>query len=296
LLKELIRLGYLLGHNLVFIGVAKRTLEHNTTEIIIASETTKQYLLHTPIFISGEKVMIQILASEPSANPVGPKALTTTILVRGLPIEFSQTQITVAIHHLLGAKNVVIVTFNRAEDDPLGRHDGMASIRCINAAVYTHWCDRHDVPLLGKQVDFTPHAKSFFGSSLPALVARNQLDSRPTWQIIEEAIMALKNENPTTPNMLDMEKTIRNAKGRIKDHIDAISSTINSHTMKKATEVQAVQQYQHTYLLQQLQVLSTISKEYSNHMSGISTALLQGPFRSPTTRPPGLQNLTDVDD
>jgi hypothetical protein len=145
-------------------------------------------------------------------------------------------------------------------------------------------------------VDFTPHAKSFFGSSLPALVARNQLDSRPTWQIIEEAIMALKNENPTTPNMLDMEKTIRNAKGRIKDHIDAISSTINSHTMKKATEVQAVQQDQHTYLLQQLQVLSTISKEYSNHMSGISTALLQGPFRSPTTRPPGLQNLTDVDD
>jgi hypothetical protein len=132
-------------------------------------------------------------------------------------------------------------------------------------------------------VDFAPHAKSLSGSPPPALAARNQLDSRPTRQIIEEAITALKNENLTTPNMLDMEKTTRNAERRIKDYIDAIGSTINSHTTTKATKVQAVQEHQHSYLLQQLQLLSTVSKEYSNHMSGISTPLLQGPLGSPTT-------------
>jgi hypothetical protein len=58
--------------------------------------------------------------------------------VQGLPIEFSQAQITVALHRLLGIKNVLIITFSRAQDDPLGHHDGIAQIRCLNAAVYTH--------------------------------------------------------------------------------------------------------------------------------------------------------------
>jgi hypothetical protein len=92
------------------------------------------------------------------------------------------------------------------------------------------------------------------------LAARNQLDNQPTWQIIEEAIIALKNENPTTLNMLDMEKTIRNAKGIIKDHIDAIGFTINNRTTTKATKVQTAQQHQHSYLLQQFQLLSTVQK------------------------------------
>jgi hypothetical protein len=167
LLKELIRLGYLSGYNLEFIGVAKKTLEQNTAEVTVASDNTKQYMLMTPIFISREKVMIQIPSSEPSANPTGPEALTTTILVMGLPIEFSQTKVTVALHRLLGAKNVLTVTYNRAQDDPLGRHDGMASIRCLNAAVYTHWCERRAVPLMGKHVDFALYAKSLTGSSPP---------------------------------------------------------------------------------------------------------------------------------
>jgi hypothetical protein len=51
LLRELIRLGYLSGHNLEFIGVAKRTLEQNTAEVTVASNATKQYLFQTPIFM-----------------------------------------------------------------------------------------------------------------------------------------------------------------------------------------------------------------------------------------------------
>jgi hypothetical protein len=113
-------------------------------------------------------VSIQIPTTEPAANPHGPEALSTTILFCGLPVEFSQNQISMTIHRLIGTKNVMTVTFNKAQDDPLESHDGLAQIRCLNAAVYTHWCDHRAVPLLGKHVDFTPHARSLSGSSPPA--------------------------------------------------------------------------------------------------------------------------------
>jgi hypothetical protein len=59
----------------------------DSAEITVASEATKQYLLQTPILISGERITIKIPAIELAANPQGLDALTTTILVRGLPIE-----------------------------------------------------------------------------------------------------------------------------------------------------------------------------------------------------------------
>jgi hypothetical protein len=294
-LRELIRLGYLTRHNLEFIGVARHTLEQNTAEVTVASDTTKQYLLQTPIYILGNKVVIiQIPSLEPSTNSLGLEALTTTILMRGLPIEFSQTQIIVVLHHLLGTKNVVAVTFNRAQDDPMGRYDGMALIRCLNAAVYTHWYTCRVVPLLGKQVDFVPHAKSIFGSSPPAMAARAQADIKPTRHIIEEVIIALKNEGPATPNLTKIETTIRNAEGRIKDHIEALGSNINLHTTTKVDAAYAAQQQHHSHILQQLQLLSTISKEYSNHMSCISSALLQGSLKSTDHHLLGLRNIEDV--
>jgi hypothetical protein len=58
LLREFIRLGYLAGHNLEFIGVAKRYLAQDSAEITVASEATKQYLLQTPILISGKRITI----------------------------------------------------------------------------------------------------------------------------------------------------------------------------------------------------------------------------------------------
>jgi hypothetical protein len=159
-------------------------------------------------------VSIQILTTEPAANPHGLEALPTTILVCGLPVEFSQNQISVAIHRLIGTKNVMTVTFNKAQDDPLGHHDGLAQICCLNAAVYIHWCDRWTVPLLGKQVDFTPHARSLSGSSPLVAKAQAQSDNRPTRQIIADAIIALKNEAPSSLTMTELQHTIRDAEGR----------------------------------------------------------------------------------
>jgi hypothetical protein len=202
----------------------------------------------------------------------------------------------VAIHRLIGTKNVMTVMFNKAQDDPLGRHDGLAQIRCLNAVVYTHWCDRRAVPLLGKQVDFTPHARSLSGSSPPAAEARAQSDNHPTRQIIANAITSLKNEAPSSLTITELQHTIRDAEGRIKDHLQMLSSNINSHTSTKVDEVQATQQSHHAHILYQLQLLSTVSKEYSNHMSGISTALLHGPLGSPSTRPPRFPIAESTDD
>ena len=90
---------------------------------MVALDTTKQYLLQILIYILENKVIIQIPYLEPSANPLGPEALTTTILVWGILIGLFQTQINVVLHCLFGAKNVVAVTFKCAHDDSMGKHE-----------------------------------------------------------------------------------------------------------------------------------------------------------------------------
>jgi hypothetical protein len=144
----------------------------------------------------------------------------------------------------------------------------------------------------GKLMNFAPHAKSISGSSPPAMAARAQVDSKPTRQIIEEAITALKNEGPTAPNLTELETTICNAEGRI----EALGSNIYQHTTTKVDTAHTAQQQRYSYILQQLQLLSTVSKEYSNYMSGISSALLQGSLGSPDHHPLGLRNIEDVND
>jgi hypothetical protein len=149
---------------------------------------------------------------------------------------------------------------------------------------------------LEKQVDFSPHAKNISGSSPLAVAARAQADNKPSRQIIEEAITALKNEGLAVRNLTELETTICNAEGHIKDHIEALDSNINLHTTTKVDAAYAVQQHRHSYILQQLKLLSTVSKEYSNHMSGISSALLQGSIGLLDHHPFGLRNLEDVNE
>lgn len=135
---ELTQLGYIAGANLKFIGVTKRTRELETAEITVASDSSKRYFLNTPILFAGYKLNITSSSIDRLLHPNAPEALTTSIFVRGLPVEYSQTQITAAIHKMLSPKNVLAVTYNRAEGDTMGRHNGVATIRCLNAAVYTY--------------------------------------------------------------------------------------------------------------------------------------------------------------
>ena len=149
LLGELTQLGYIVGTNLKFVGIAKRTKEQDTAEVTLASDISKQYLMTHPMNLGGHKVVITTPSNDIFTNPNSPTALTTTIIVKGLPLNIMQVQITAAIHRLLGPKNVIAVSFDSAQEDALGRHDSTAIIRCLNAVVYTHWCNRKAVPLRG---------------------------------------------------------------------------------------------------------------------------------------------------
>jgi hypothetical protein len=137
LLAELIRLGYASGHIMEFVGVSKRTPEQDFAEITLVAEETRTYLLTSPIFLEGERVLVST-PPPPNSTQNPEEALTTSLIVKGLPMQHSQLQITAAVHRLLGARNVITVTYNRAQSEEFGRHDGIATVRCLNSAVYTH--------------------------------------------------------------------------------------------------------------------------------------------------------------
>ena len=153
-------------------GVSKRTHEMESAEITVASTATKKYLLEFPILVEGHLISISLpTASE--THPNTPVALSTSIIVKGVLVAYSQNQVTAALHKLFRPQNILTITYNRAQDDSLGRHDGVATIRCLNSVVYTHWCNRRTVPLLGKLVDFFLHVKSLAGTH-PTAAARAQ--------------------------------------------------------------------------------------------------------------------------
>lgn len=169
-----------------------------TAELTVASAATKKYLLEFPIQVDSHLISISLPAAT-TLHPTTSVALSTSIIVKGVPVDYSQNQVTAALHKLLRPQNILTVSYNRAQDDSLGRHDGVATIRCLNSAVYTHWCNRCAVPLLGKLVDFFPHVKSLAGAH-PTAAALAQ-DQRPTREVIAEALTAFKNDATPDPTL-----------------------------------------------------------------------------------------------
>ena len=213
LLGELIQLGYICGATLEFIGVSKHTDEMETAEIIVASTATKQYLLEFPIQVDSHLISISLPAAN-TIHPNTPIALSTSIIVKGVLVDYSQNQVTATLHKLLRPQNILTITYNRAQDDSLGRHDRVATIRCLNSAVYTHWCNRHVVPLLGKLVDFFPYIKSLAGTH-PTAAARAQ-DQRPTRKVIAKAITAFKNDATPDPTFHQLTTILDQVEIRLK--------------------------------------------------------------------------------
>lgn len=209
-----------------------------SADITVASLPTKQYLLDSPILVEGHLISISLPAASP-AHPHVPIALSTSIIVKGISVEYSQNQVTAALHKLLRPQNILAVTYNRAHDDSLGRHDGVATVRCLNAAVYTHWCNRKAVPLLGKLVDFFPHTKSLAGSH-PSATARPQ-DQRPTREVIVEAITAFKNDTAQDATLNQLTTTLHQVEHSLKSHISCTSDTINTHTTSQIEAATAQQ-------------------------------------------------------
>jgi hypothetical protein len=178
LLSDLICLGYILGQQIEFAGISKRLPEQDFAKVTLITEETKPQLLQRSVSLVGERVIVSIPSCEPRPN-LSPDALTTTLLMKGIPLDKSQIQVTAAIHRLMEVKNVLMVTYNRAENDELGRYDGLATIRCLNSMVHTHWVNRSDVHFLGKIVEFAPHKRSLAGST-PNSASRVKLSPKPS--------------------------------------------------------------------------------------------------------------------
>jgi hypothetical protein len=281
LLGELIKLGYLCGATLEFIGVSKRTKEMETAEITVASTVTKKYLLESPILVAGHRITVT-LPAETMLSPTALEALSTSVIVKRLPIDFSQTQITAALHKLLRPQNVITVTYNRAHDDSLGRHDGMATVRCLNSAVYTHWCNRKAVLLLGKLIDFSLHIKSLAGTH-PTATARAQ-DRRPTREVIVEAITAFKNDSVPSPTLDQFTATLHQVETRLKSHMSSVRNDITIHTAAKVDAASTQQMNQQAVIRRQLQLLTSASREYNTHTTSIFSVLNHEPAEgSPST-------------
>jgi hypothetical protein len=274
LLGELIRLGYSSGHNIEFVGVSKR---HAAQDVSIPSRGARPNLT--------------------------PNAYTTTLIVKGIPLQQSQIQVSAAIHRLLGARNVISVTYNRAQEDELGRHDGITTVRCLNSLVYTHWVNRTDVPLLGKIVEILPHRRSIAGSALTA-VAR-QHDSRPTKEALADTISAMQNNTTQAPSIEDMREAMRGVEQRIEARLNDLGMGINTHTTQAATNLgsgitshvtqqieasTAIHTSQQNYLIEKLRFLADASEEYNRKMAGLqqelSSTLITGPYEAGASCPP----------
>lgn len=155
-------------------------------------------------------------------------ALTTTLIVKGLPLLYAQNQVSLAIHRLLGAQNVIAIYFANALDDNLGRHEGSATIRCLNASVYSRWCNKLAVPLLGKMVDFTPHKFSLSGAK-PNAAARAH-DTRPTREVIADEISAFQNQLAPALSLPQLEAMFQKVETQIEARLEGLQGNINAHT------------------------------------------------------------------
>lgn len=141
LLADLINLCYTDSAHAEIVGVAKKFTDTSTADITITSFLTKQFLLNKTHQISNEPIqVVDISSPNDQSNTTTTDALSTSILVKGLNIQYSQIQVSAALHQLIGARNIISVSYNRAQDDSLGRHDGVVTIRCLNSVVYTAWC------------------------------------------------------------------------------------------------------------------------------------------------------------
>ena len=274
------------------LGVSKCTKELESAEITVALAVTKKYLLESPILVEGHFISISLPTAN-DAHPNTPVAFSTSIIVKGVLIDYSQNQVTVALYKLLRPHNILTVTYNRAQARSLGCHDGVATIRCLNSVVYIHWCNRKAVPLLGKLVDFSLHVKSLAGSH-PTATARAH-DLRPIREIIAKAITAFKNDTTPDTTLHQLTTTLQQVETRLKTYITSTSDDVNTHTTTQLVAATVQQMTQHASIHKQLQLLTSASREYSKHMTSIFSALHVEPAKG-STHPTGLINTDIVDE
>lgn len=94
LLGELIKLGYSSGHNLEVIGVTKRTQDQITADVTVASEHTKTYMLQYPLKVNGDHISVSVPPHPTAQNHTPGTTLTTMLIFKNLPLQYSKVQVT----------------------------------------------------------------------------------------------------------------------------------------------------------------------------------------------------------
>ena len=273
LLAELIEAGYYSGQDLEIVGVSKPNRTSTSATITVTTESSKQYLLAHPPVIQQETVAVSNIAAETGTlDPPGSKT-TTTIIVRNLPRRASKTLVTLALHKLLGTRNVLTISYSNAQGDPSDRHNGIAFLTCLNTQVYTMWCRRKAVEFLGHFIDFEPHFQSIDGST-PSHAAR-LLDSLPTRQLMADAITAISNSTTQPPALTEATfiAAITKVEQQMDQRLTALGEQINGHT---STQVQTASTtiIAHTAAVQhRINRLSTAFKEFSARVVGLTSAI-----------------------
>lgn len=235
LLAELIEAGYYSGQDLEIVGVAKTHRKSTTATVTVTNDASKQYLLTHPPSIQQETVTVSNIAAETGDLDDPNTQTTTTIIVRNLPRRASKTLVTSALHKLLGARNVVTVSYSNAQTDPSDRHNGIAFLTCLNTQVYTMWCRRKAVEFLDHYIDFEPHYQSIDGAA-PSRAAR-KMDELPTRKLLADAITAISNSTTPTPALTEITFTaaINKVEQQMEQRLTTLGEHINNHT---STQVQ----------------------------------------------------------
>lgn len=213
------------------------------------------------------------------------------LIVKNIPLQYSQIQVTQALQRLISPRNIVSISYSNADSDSIGRHEGSALIRCLNAAVYTYWSNRRAVPLLGKFVDFVPHRRSIAGANPNEESSAH--DARPMREVLADEITALTNQLPTGPSTDQLEASLKEVETRIEARLLGLRDHINLHTTTTIEVAATANSARQEHLLKQMQLLAHASAEYNRTMTGISSALAQGQSELPpahTTIPPLDQN------
>lgn len=231
-------------------------------------------MLQYPLIVNGDRIAVTI-TPHPSSPPFSPgSALTTMLIAKNIPLQYSQNQVTAALHRLMSPKNIISISYSDANTDAVGRHEGSALIRCLNAAVYTYWSNRRAVPFLGKFVDFIPHKRSIDGTNPNEASAAH--DARPIREVLADEITALKNQLPIGPSVTQLEASLKEVESRIEARLVGLRDHINLHTTNTIEVAATANNTRQEHLLRQMQLLTHASAEYNKTMLGISSAIAEG--------------------
>jgi hypothetical protein len=204
--KELVATAYLAGMEIEFAKIDKPHVTHRYAFVTVATPVSREALLTRPFKIEGMSFTFNtpIPAAEKQQNKEsGDKdtRITTTIVITGISRDYGQAEVSNSIRNLIGADNIVLMSYGHAKFDAQGRHKGTCYVQLTNAIVYTQGSRMRPMKLIGnKIVHFKPHQKSMDGAT--ATIASKDMAEPSTQKALANTVQMMKNIQKQNPPMM----------------------------------------------------------------------------------------------